>query len=112
MFDESLLWGEDYDLHTRFMNHGVKEAICNSVLYHFEAVSLKQFLLKNLRYGDSMSTFRQQSEGQGFSVMINHSILTFLEILKKPTKLTEFVGCVVLFFIKSSATAVGVLKGL
>ncbi|MGD6810787.1 MAG: glycosyltransferase family 2 protein [Candidatus Bathyarchaeia archaeon] len=112
LFDESLLWGEDYDLYMRLKLQGVKEAVCSSVLYHFEAVSLRQFLLKNLRYGDSMSAFRQRSSGQGFSVMINHSVLTFIEILKKPVRLTEFLGCAVLFFIKSSATVLGALKGL
>jgi hypothetical protein len=59
-----------------------------------------------------MSAFRQRSSGQGFSVMINHSVLTFIEILKKPVRLTEFLGCAVLFFIKSSATVLGALKGL
>ena len=112
LFDESLLWGEDYDLYERLKRQGVKEAVCNSVLYHLEAVSLKQFLLKNLRYGDSMSAFRQRSEGQGFSVMVNHSALTFAEILKKPSRLSVIVGCGVLFLIKSSVTALGVLKGL
>jgi glycosyltransferase involved in cell wall biosynthesis len=112
LFDESLLWGEDYDLYMRLKLQGVKEEVCSSVLYHFEAVSLRQFLLKNLRYGDSMSAFRQRSDGQGFSVMINHSVLTFIEILKKPVRLTEFLGCAVLFFIKSSATVLGALKGL
>jgi len=112
LFDESLLWGEDYDLYERLKRQGVKEAVCNSVLYHFETVSLKQFLLKNLRYANSMSTFRERSGGQGFCVMLNHSALTFAEILKKPNPLSVVAGCVVLFLIKSSATVIGVLKGL
>ncbi|XHH08738.1 MAG: glycosyltransferase [Candidatus Bathyarchaeia archaeon] len=112
LFDESLLWGEDYDLHSRLKSQGVKETVCTSVLFHFEAVSLRQFLLKNLRYGDSMSAFRQRSSGQGFSVMINHSVLTFCQILKKPKSLSTVVGCTILFLVKSSATAIGVLKGL
>ncbi|MCL1978118.1 MAG: glycosyltransferase [Candidatus Bathyarchaeota archaeon] len=112
LFDESLLWGEDYDLYTRLKSQNVQEMVCNSVLYHFEAVSLKQFLFKNLRYGDSIPAFRQRSNGQGFSVMINHSALTFLEILKKPKNLSIVVGCTVLFLIKSIATILGVLKGL
>ncbi len=112
LFDESLLWGEDYDLYTRLQSNSVKELVCSSVLYHFEAVSLRLFLLKNLRYGDSISAFKQRSEGQGFSVMINHSVLTFVEILRKPNRLSIVAGCIVLFLIKSSATVLGVLKGL
>ena len=110
LFDESLLWGEDYDLYERLKRQDVREAVCFSVLYHFEAVSLKQFFLKNLRYGDSMSAFKQKSDGQGFSVMVKHSVLTFLEILKKP-RLFAVLGCAVLLLIKSTATALGVLKG-
>jgi glycosyltransferase involved in cell wall biosynthesis len=110
LFDESLLWGEDYDLYERLKGQGVKEALCNSVLYHFEAVSLKQFLLKNLRYGDSMTTFRQRSDGQGFSVMLNHSLLTFTQILKKPKRLSLVIGCTVMFWIKSNATIIGIVK--
>jgi glycosyltransferase involved in cell wall biosynthesis len=110
LFDESLLWGEDYDLYTRLKSNGVKEAVCSYVLYHNEAVSLKGFLLKNLRYGDSMTAFRSQSEGQGFSVMLNHSLLTFREILKKPDKLSLVAGCTILFWIKSNATILGFIK--
>lgn len=110
MFNPTLLWGEDYDLYERLKALGIKEAVCNTVLYHFEVVSLKQFLLKNLRYGDSLSTFRRQSGGQGFSVMINHAVLTFAQILKKPQKFSRIAGCTVLFFIKSTATVLGVLR--
>ncbi len=110
MFNPTLLWGEDYDLYERLKALGIKEAVCNTVLYHFEVVSLKQFLLKNLRYGDSLSTFRRQSGGQGFSVMINHAVLTFAQILKKPQKLSWIAGCTVFFFIKSTAMVLGVLK--
>jgi glycosyltransferase involved in cell wall biosynthesis len=109
LFDATLLWGEDYDLYERLKELGVKEAFCNAVLYHFEVVSLRQFLLKNLRYGDSMSTFRRQSGGQGFSPMINHALLTFVQILKKPQRLSWVAGCAVLFFIKSTATVLGIL---
>lgn len=112
LFDESLLWGEDYDLHERLKRQDVKETVCSSVLYHFETVSLKQFLLKNLRYGGSMSAFKQKNEGQNLSVLVNHSILTFVEILKKPKNLTVIGGCAVLLFIKSAATVLGVLKEL
>jgi glycosyltransferase involved in cell wall biosynthesis len=110
LFDESMLWGEDYDLYERLKRQGVKETVCVPVLYHFEAFSLKKFLLKNLRYGDSMSAFKQKSEGQGFSVMVNHSVFTFLEILKKPKRLSIIFGCAVLLLIKSTATALGMLK--
>ncbi len=110
LFDPTLLWGEDYDLYERLKALGIKEAVCNAVLYHFEVVSLKQFLFKNLRYGDSLSTFTRQSGGQGFSVMINHAVLTFAQILKKPQKLSWIAGCTVLFFIKSTAMVLGVLK--
>jgi glycosyltransferase involved in cell wall biosynthesis len=50
-FDATLVWGEDYDLLERLRRARVKEAFCNSVLYHRESTSLKQILLKNLRYG-------------------------------------------------------------
>jgi glycosyltransferase involved in cell wall biosynthesis len=110
LFDAALLWGEDYDLYERLKSHGVKEAFCSSVLHHFEAVSLRQFLSKNLRYGDSMPTFMRQGGKQGFSVMINHALLTFAEILKRPQRLSVVVGCAVLFWVKSNVTVLGVLR--
>jgi glycosyltransferase involved in cell wall biosynthesis len=110
LFDESLLWGEDYDLYERLKRQGVREAVCVPVLYHFEAVSLKQFLLKNLRYGDSMSAFKQKSDGQGFSVMIKHSFLTFIEIIKRPKRLSIVAGCALMLLLKSTATVLGLLK--
>ena len=112
LFDASLLWGEDFDLHERLKGMGVREAYCGSVLYHFEAVSLKQFLLKNLRYGDSMPTFMRQTNRQVFPLLLNHAFLTFTQILKKPQHLTIVVGCALLFWVKSHSMVIGMLRSL
>jgi glycosyltransferase involved in cell wall biosynthesis len=112
LFDDLLLWGEDYDLYERLKKLNVKEGSCSSVLYHFEGVSLKQFLLKNLRYGESMPVFMLQTNRVVFPFMLNHAFLTFTQILKKPQRLSTVVGCTLLLWIKTSSTAIGVLRGL
>ena len=112
MFDSHLIWGEDYDLHERLKNMNIKEAQCESVLYHCESFSLKQFLVKNLRYSKSMPVFMQQAEVKVFPNMLNHALLTFAMILKKPQRPKIIVGCVLLFWIKSNSMIIGVLSGL
>jgi len=112
MFDNLLLWGEDYDLHQRLKNMNVKEAQCESVLYHCESFSLKQFFVKNLRYSKSMPIFMQQAKVEVFPNMLNHGLLTFAMILRKPQRPKIIVGCALLFWIKSTSMIIGVLPGL
>lgn len=108
-FDKSLLWGEDYDLSQRLKNLNVKETSCKATVYHNETLSLKQFLLKNIRYANSITIFKQKVKGQNFSTMIVHSLLTFFNILKKPPRFSIMLGCGILFFIKTAATIIGLL---
>lgn len=57
MFNVALVWGEDYDLYQRLKERNVKEAFCESKLYHYEPVTIKGIVNKNLRYGESMPAF-------------------------------------------------------
>jgi glycosyltransferase involved in cell wall biosynthesis len=112
MFNTTLVWGEDYDLYERLKSLNVKEAYCASVLYHREVVSLRQFLMKNLRYGQSVPIFLHQTNRQVFPSMLNHALLTFIQILKEPQRPTTVAGCALLLWIKSHSIIIGILRNL
>lgn len=109
LLDNSLLWGEDYDLYIRLKNSGIKEESCKAIIYHNENLSLKKFFLKNLHYANSISNSKQKNPNQNFSLMLNHTTLTLLKIIRKPEKFTNFIGCNILLLVKSAAIVLGTL---
>jgi hypothetical protein len=113
MFDNSLHWGEDYDLYRKLKNVNVREAECRSNIYHHELVSIRDILIKNLRYGQSMPVFMEQTKKQIFPLMSEHALLTFLNVLKNfKNSPSAVVGCAVLICIKSYSMAIGLLPEL
>jgi len=113
MLDATLLWGEDYDLYERLKKAEVKETICKSKIYHYELESIKGILIKNLRYGESMPTFMQQTNKQFFPRMLKHAFLTFREILSDFKGVpTLIVGCGILLCLKTCSIVLGLMTGL
>ena len=113
MLDVALLWGEDYDLCQRLEEMGIKEVSCQSLLYHFEPVSVKDILTKNLRYGGSLPAFVHRSKRQVYSRLIRHSLLTwggtFAELSGRPS---ITLGCTFLLGLKAFAMMAGLLASL
>jgi glycosyltransferase involved in cell wall biosynthesis len=113
MFKNGLLWGEDYDLYNRMNKMKIKEATCESEVYHFEPTSVGKILLKLFRYGKSLQDFRQDSGGRLFLLLFNHSLLTLTMVArdyrKSPATTT---GCAFLLFLKTYYLAIGLLVGL
>jgi glycosyltransferase involved in cell wall biosynthesis len=113
MFDGALLWGEDYDLYEKLKKANVKEAECKSKIYHYEFASIRNTLLKNLRYGKSMPVFLQRTEKQIFPLMFESALLTFRKVFKNfGNSPSVIIGCVVLLCIRSYSTMIGLLVGL
>jgi glycosyltransferase involved in cell wall biosynthesis len=112
MFNASLLWGEDHDLYERLKRLSVREAYCSSILYHSESVSLRNWFLKNLRYGETVPVFMRKTNKKVFSQMVRHAMLTFVQILKESQKPAILVGCFFLLWLKSCSMGIGVLKRL
>lgn len=112
MYDDGLVWGEDYDLYKRMRKMGVKEALCNSKLYHYEPASLREILFKLFRYGSSMPVYTRRTGQRVLRPMIAHSLLTLKELRKQHRKYpTIFVGCSVLLFLKICFMAFGLVTG-
>lgn len=111
VFDAALVWGEDYELYERLRKAHVKEGFCSSVLYHRETTSLKQILLKNLRYGKSMPTFVKQTSRMVFPSMLSHALLSFAQIVKDRQKPDVAFGCFLLLLVKSGSMLIGILRG-
>jgi len=112
MLDPRLLWGEDYDLYEKLKKIGVKEASCESKLYHYEPTSLKELMIKNLRYGRSMPIFLEQNKRPIFPWMLRHALLTFREVFRNFKKSpTVIVGCATLLCLKTYSMTVGLLVG-
>jgi glycosyltransferase involved in cell wall biosynthesis len=111
VFDTTLVWGEDYELYERLRASGVKEGFCSSVMYHQEGTSIKQILLKNLRYAESMPIFVKQTNSSVFPKMTTHALLTFIEILKSVQNPAVAFGCFFLLLVKSSSMLIGLMRG-
>lgn len=113
MFNDKLLWGEDYDLYERMNKMKIKEATCESKLYHLEPASIGKILLKLLRYGKSLQDFRQDSGNRLFILLLNHSLLTLMIVAKDYKKSPAIiVGCAILLFLKTYYLMIGLLVGL
>jgi hypothetical protein len=112
MLDNSLLWGEDYSLYEKLKRANVREAECKSKIYHQELTSIRDTLIKNLRYGKSMPVFLQHTKKQIFPLMFGHALLTFREVFRNFKKSPVIVmGCAVLLCIKSYSMVIGLLLG-
>jgi glycosyltransferase involved in cell wall biosynthesis len=113
MLDNSLLWGEDYDLYRKLKKANVREAECKSKIYHYELTSIRDALIKNLRYGKSMPFFVQQTKQQIFPAIPEHALLTFQRVLKNSRNSPSIViGCAVLLCVKSYSMVIGLLAGI
>jgi GT2 family glycosyltransferase len=107
MLDDSLLWGEDYDLYKRMRTMGLKETSCKSKLYHYEPASINKILIKNLQYGKSMPIFLQQTKKKIYLPMLKHALSTFKEVFKNFKRPSILVGCAFLLFVKTCSTVIG-----
>lgn len=113
MFDDCLLWGEDYDLFNRLKKMKIREAWCKSRIYHYEPTSIKKILAKNLRYGKSMPVFLQQTRKQVFLVLLKNALLTFKEVFRNFKKSPALIaGCAVLLCLKAYSIMIGLLIDL
>lgn len=113
MFDAALVWGEDYDLYQRLKKSNVKEASCESKLYHIEPVTIKGIVNKSLRYGESIPTFVRLTKRQVFSRLIRHSLLTWGSIFSKlEEKPSMFLGGTLLLCIRAFSIMSGLLVSL
>jgi glycosyltransferase involved in cell wall biosynthesis len=113
MFNERLLWGEDYDLYERMKKMGIKEATCESVLYHFEPTSIGKILSKLFLYGKSLQDFRQNTGRRVFSPLFHHSSLTLTLVIRNYRKSPDTViGCTILLLLKTYYLTIGLLAGL
>jgi len=113
MLDPALLWGEDLDLHRRLIKIKTKEVSCRSKLYHYEPVSVKKILVKNMRYGRSMPTFERHSKDQVGALLVRHSLLTLREmVLNSMEKPSIVLGCIFLLGLKACAMMIGFVMSL
>jgi glycosyltransferase involved in cell wall biosynthesis len=112
MLDAALIWGEDYDLHKRLRKAKVKEAMCESNVYHYELESLNGILVKNFHYGKSVPIFEQQTGERMFSKMLWQALLTFRRILRNfKSSPAIILGCMILLCLKTCSMAVGSMIG-
>jgi glycosyltransferase involved in cell wall biosynthesis len=66
-FDESLVAGEDYDLHNRFLNRGFRYVRVGSIEVHRgEPKSISETVLKHYYYGKSLGRFVKKNKYRAF----------------------------------------------
>jgi len=109
LFDEKLIWGEDYEFYFRLKRMRVKEAWCKSNIYHYEPKTLIQILHKTYRYGKSMPNL-DRINGQIPLLLIRQTYLTAKEMPKNvPKSFPSRIGILVLLYFKVLATIAGLL---
>jgi glycosyltransferase involved in cell wall biosynthesis len=112
MFNDRLLWGENLDLYKRMNMMEVKEATCESQLYHFEPATIGEISSKVFRYGKSLQDFRQDSGSPLFLLLFNHSLLTLKLVARGYMKSPSIIlGCAILLFLKTYYLTIGMLAG-
>ena len=112
MLDSGLFWGEDYDLHQRMRRAGIREACCESRLYHYEPETIREILFKTLHYGSSMPDYTRRTGQRVMWPLTRHSLLTFRELFKVNRKrLSTMIGCTVLLCLKTYFMAFGIIMG-
>ncbi len=112
MFNTKLVWGEDYNLYKRLKKAGIKEATCRSCIYHYELVSIKDILIKDLRYGKSMPIFVQETQEKVLSQMFKRAFLVFRRVSKDFSGSPRLiVGCAFLLYLKTSCMMIGLMAG-
>jgi glycosyltransferase involved in cell wall biosynthesis len=112
MLDTALLWGENYFLFRKLKSAGVKEAFCRSEIYHDDFESLKEILIKNLRYGKSIPTFLERTQEQVLLPVLRHTILAFGETLRSVKKSPDIaIGCFFILWLKACTAAAGFVAG-
>jgi glycosyltransferase involved in cell wall biosynthesis len=113
MLNSALTWGEDYDLYERLKNAKVKEARCESCIYHLESDTLRSIVVKSLRYAGSMPAFVSETRKHVFSGMFTHAFLTLREVFEDSARSPAMiVGCLVLLSLKAYTMIVTLPFGL
>ena len=110
MIDSALLWGENYDAYVRLRKKGVREVTCKSGLCHYELASLRDILIKDVRYGKSVPAFVRQTNRQVLPTLIQQSFSAFKEMVKNSSSVTIIVGCEFLLSLKAYSTVLGFMS--
>ena len=107
MLDRRMVFGEDYFLYEKMKKANVREAFCEPKVYHYELTSIKEILIKDIRYGESMPVFLRQIEKPVLSLMVRHAILTFRKLIGDLRSPTMVVGCAILVWLKACTIIIG-----
>lgn len=105
-----LVFGEDLELYGRLKKSGTRERRCKSRISHFEYLSIRDFVAKELMYSKSFHRLSNRIDTPILSETIVDAFLTFWNVLKsvKRTRLLA-LGCFLLLLIKTYAWAIGIL---
>jgi glycosyltransferase involved in cell wall biosynthesis len=111
LFNEKLLWGENFDLYLKIKELGVKEAWARSMVYHLEPLFLKEILIKTICYGESLIDFSGQTHKAAIGLLHKNTLLALKEALKDLGKSPlSVVGCLFILYIRISAMTIGLLR--
>jgi len=109
-FNEELACKEDWDLYRRMRSRGVGEAYCSSRMVHLEPRTLREMVVKNMRYSVALSSLSRQVGGT-YGGIARHVVSTFLEALRKPPRNPLILaGCVILLLINAYLMAMGLIR--
>jgi glycosyltransferase involved in cell wall biosynthesis len=110
-FNDKLRYWEDRELHQRLKAAGVKDAWCESYVFHHENGSLQDVTRKYLSYGQSIATFRKKANDGPYFLTVKLTLSAMLGVLRNPGRsLRLLLGFGFLFLVKSLCAAFGFLS--
>ena len=112
MFDESLVAGEDFDLHNRMVKAGYEWSHVDAVEKHIgEPQSLKEVWDKFYYYGRTIQRYRQKNKEVAKTQLVFFRP-SFRKIHKELIKSPKLFFCFYLYmFVKHFAGLIGLIKG-
>lgn len=101
LLDDTLIWGEDLDLHERLKKSNMKETTCSSRVFHNELTDFSGLLRKSLHYGRFLPKFMTQTNTRVALPMLQVTFLTLGDIVRNAHSPLIIVGCTLLLCLKA-----------
>lgn len=110
-YNESLVWGEDWELYVRMKAEGADETYCKSHMLHLEPQSLREMMLKHIGYTKAIPTFSLNITNRIYLSLVKNAGMAFVEAIRNPpTPPYILAGSFVFICFKSIAMFLGFLR--
>jgi glycosyltransferase involved in cell wall biosynthesis len=111
MYNENLVWGEDWELYIRMKKAGADASYCKSCMIHLEPFSLKEMILKHISYTKAIPAFSLNVDRGIYRALLRNACLALSEALRKPPSPSYVLaGTLVFLCFKTFAITIGFVR--